>query len=200
VGFERLYLHDNETLLCEQRSSGAALTESILRGVGEALILGVALSLILFVFLFFVGGGGGSVVWYVVLILVCFAVIIAKRFSVWRQSLFRITTERILLQHPIALFMQPVKTIKWPQYQESHVGGKSAFDFLFFSRPLFIRYGTADAKLEAGYPSLTWAHDLKHYLDKVDSAYRRGQAESAPCFVAAPRGKRDGAPPAVSVS
>lgn len=188
----RLYLHDREKLLTEQGSSGAALLQSILLGVLDALFLGIGLSSLFAVMQLFAVGAVNGAWWYVGFFVLAYALTMMKRAQVWKASRFRITSERILLQEPVGLWEQPVQTIKWPQYQESHVGSKNFFDYFFFSRPLAIRYGTADAKMEMRYPSLRWGHDLKHYLDKVDSAYRAHQAESVPPFVSAPRGRRDG--------
>ena len=193
----RLFLHDREVLLCEQRSSGAALTQSLVLGLLDALFLGIGLAIVLALIQWLAVGVVCGVWWYVGAFVLSEVLIIIKRTQVWKASRFRITSERILLQNPIALLMQPIETVKWPQYQESHAGSKSLLDLFFLSRPLHIRYGTADAKLEVHFPSLVWGHDLKHYLDKVDSAYRAHQAEAVPAFVAAPRGKRDGVEPAI---
>lgn len=193
----RLYLHDREKLLCEQRASGAALMESSMRGLLEGAVLGAILSGIITAVSMIAQDNPGRWWWFPSVFILSIALVIFQRYRVWKQSTFRITTERILLQEPVGLWEQPVQTIKWPQYQESHVARKSFFDYFFFSRPLAIRYGTADAKMEMRFPSLKWGYDLKHYLDKVDSAFRAHQAETVPAFVAAPRGKRDGVAPAV---
>lgn len=113
-----------------------------------------------------------------------------RQWLLWRQSLFRITTERIIMQYPVGLFSEFQKTIKWPQYQESYVGRGGFFSLLFGTRMLCIRYGGADGELTMCFPALRHAQDIKHFLDKVDSAVRHKDEQSLRPFVAKPRGKR----------
>ncbi len=188
---DRKFLHDNELLLCSQRSSPAVLVSSALRGLVDALIAGIVLSLILLAVLTFVFETSVSVFVYVAIFVIAYGIVFWLRWNVWAHSAFRITSERILLQAPESLFHPPLKTIKWSQYQESHVGHRTMFDYLFLSRPIGIRYGTADAQNEASFPSLRYGQDLKHYLDKIDSAVRKNDPTAMRPFVAKPRGKRD---------
>ncbi len=186
----RAHLHDGEHLLCSMHSSVAALLHSIVRGLAEGLILGAVISLVIAIALFFMNGA--IAVWMIVIVLMlsC-ALVIYLRWRSWKHGLIRVTTERILLASPYALFHAPLTTIKWPQYQECEAGHRHFLDLFFFARPLNFRYGTADAPHEAHFPSLRYAEDLKHYIDKVDSAFRRNETASLKPFVAKPRGKRD---------
>lgn len=197
---EHPYLHDREKPLCEVRSSGASLAQSLMIGLGESLLADLVVCIFLAVVLFLSFQSMGYLWIYGIVCTLIIAAVEGKRWRVWNQARFRVTSERILLQHPIGLTSQALQTVKWPQYQESHTGNRTFFDFLFGARPLCIRFGTADAQkqIEICFPSLRYGHDLKHYLDKVDSAYRQGQVLSVPAFVEAPRGKRDGVPPAIA--
>lgn len=185
------YLHEGETLLCNRRSSFAVLIVNLLRGILEGVIMGSILSAALAITLVFTQNAP-SVLWmYVALFVVCLAIILLQRIHIWREATFRVTTERILVANPQAFFHVPLTTIKWPQYQESEPGRRSFLDIFFFARPINIRFGTADAKYTAKFPSLGYAEDLKHYLDKVDAAVRKNETSSLKPFVARPRGKRD---------
>lgn len=167
------------------------LLQTWTRGLLDALLLSIVLCGVLFALLFFVFGTLTPVWAYALPVLLSLVLVFVKRWHVWSHALFRVTTERILLQSPGTLFHPPLRTIKWPQYQESEAGHRHFFDYLFLSRSIHIRFGTADAQHEAEYPSLRYAHDLKHYLDKVDSAVRKNGVASIQPFVAKPRGKRD---------
>jgi hypothetical protein len=188
---DRAHLHDGEVLLASRHASPAVFLVSALRGLLDALIVGAILCGLVFAALYWGFQTLPSVIIYPVVFLVTYGFIIFLRWRVWKHSLFRVTTERILLHVPVGLFHSPLFTIKWPQYQESHVGHRNFFDLFFFSRPLQIRHGTADAHLHNTFPSLTYAEDLKHYLDKVDSAVRKNETAALKPFVARPRGKRD---------
>lgn len=186
------YLHEGETLLVSRHSSPAVLLMSILRGLLEGVVTGAVVILLLSGALYFIRGNGFLANWiYVSLIIVSAVAIVYQRIRIWREAMFRVTTERILLSDPTAFFHAPLTTIKWPQYQECEVGHKKFFDFFFGARPLWFRYGTADARYEIYFPSLRYAEDLKHYLDKVDSAVRKNDIAGLRPFVAKPRGKRD---------
>ena len=185
------YLHEGETLLCSRRSSPAVLIMSILRTLLETLIVGAILNVVLAITLL-IGFSTSMALWmYVSVFAVCFALILFQHVSIWHEAVFRVTTERILIANPQAFFHAPLTTIKWPQYQECEIDHRHFLDIFFFARPLKIRYGTADARYEAKFPSLRYAEDLKHYLDKVDAAIRKNDTTSLRPFVAMPRGKRD---------
>ncbi len=188
---DRSYLHDGEQLLCSMHSSTAMLLQSWMRAVLEGVIVGVVLCAIGFVIATFGFDVSLSIWLYVTFVIVSVLIIGYFRWKTWKHATLRITSERILLHNPNALFHSDLKTIKWPQYQESHAGHRTFLDFFFWSRPLHIRYGTADAYNEAHFPSLRYAEDLKHYLDKVDSAVRKNEIAAVHPFVAKPRGKRD---------
>ncbi len=184
------HLHTGEKLLCSLHASKAALVRMLLRGAGEGLIVAVVINILLFAAVFFAQVTLPVFVW-VILALLCISLFLWLRWRGWQHGLFRVTTERILMASPYALFHAPLHTIKWSQYQESEVGHRHALDLVFLARPLKIRYGTADAKNEVIFPSVRYAEDLKHFLDKVDSAVRGGNTASLNVFVAKPRGKRD---------
>jgi hypothetical protein len=187
---DRAHLHDGETLLCSMHASGAGLLQDLLRGCIEGLFFGAIIGMAGAIAITAIGWSFGLVAGVVLLVL-GLALVIAQRVRLWLHTCFRVTTERLLVPAPGPLFHPPLHTIKWSQYQESHVGHRKAFDIFFFSRPLVIRYGTADANKEVRFPALRYAEDLKHYLDKVDSAVRRNDTASLKSFVAKPRGKRD---------
>lgn len=185
------FLHEGETLLCSRRSSLAALVVCILRSLLETVVTGaiasVALSIVLLL-----GFGASLALWmYAAIFGMCLVVILFQHVHTWREAAFRVTTERILVSNPYTFFHAPLTTIKWPQYQESEVGHRSFLDIFVLARPLNIRYGTADARYEAKFPSLRYAEDIKHFLDKVDAAVRRNEATNLKPFVAKPYGKRD---------
>lgn len=188
------YLHEGERLLCSRRSSPAVLIVSLLRGLLETLITGAILSVAIAITLLFAFATTLALWMYAAIFLVCLAGIVFQRVAIWREATLRVTTERILIANPMAFFHAPLTTVKWPQYQESEVDHRGPLDLLFLARPIRIRYGTADARYEAKYPSLRYAEDLKHYLDKVDAAVRRHDLATLRPFVARPRGKRDEIP------
>jgi hypothetical protein len=184
------FLHENERLLCSQHATPAVLILSWLRGLLDAIVIGAVIDVILF----------ALVTWqslqpspwlYAIAPVLAYVVVAVLRYHVWQHATFRVTTERILAAEPFHLTHAPLHTLKWSQYQESLVGHRSFLDVFFLARSLVIRHGTADARLELEFPSLRYAHDLKHYLDKVDSAVRKNETESIKPFVAKPRGKRD---------
>jgi hypothetical protein len=188
---DRLFLHDGEKLLCSLRSSPAVLVVSVLRGFVDAVIADLFLSGAAFALFYFAWGIVLSWYAYGLLFLFCYGIVSFMRWNVWRHASLRITTDRILSQTPTSLFHPHLTTIKWPQYQESFLGTRNILDFFFRSRPLCIRYGTADAHKRSCFPSVIYAQDLKHYLDKVDSAVRKNLTSELRPFVSKPRGKRD---------
>jgi uncharacterized membrane protein (Fun14 family) len=187
--YEQRYLHEGERLLCVQRSTPAVLLRSIGIGFFEGLTLGVALGIVIAIASLLLGA---SVPWIVIAVIavLCVVGVMAQRARVCRSALFRVTTERILIAEPMHLFHAKLHTVKWSQYQESEAGRRQFLDLLFLARPLRIRYGTADARTELRYPSLSYAEDLKHYLDKVDSLLRAGKGSEIKEFIAKPRGRR----------
>ena len=178
-------------MLCNRRASIGLLVLSLLRALLEAAIVSVLLLLILGVTLS-LAFDALLPAWGVISIIVLTTLfILIRHVMVWLEATFRVTTERILLENPLAFFHAPLTTVKWSQYQECEVSHREFLDVLFGARPLHIRYGTADARHEAKFPSLRYAHDLKHFLDKVDAAVRNGTAKDLKPFVAKRRGKRD---------
>ncbi|NOS67343.1 MAG: hypothetical protein HOO67_03175 [Candidatus Peribacteraceae bacterium] len=187
------FLHEGETLLASRRSSPAVLILCFLRSLLEGGIAGVLLSVILSLIGAFAFSTPLLPVWaYASLIVFSIVIAFLQHIRTWNEARFRVTTERILIADPTAFFHAPLFTVKWLQYQESEVDHRQALDVFFLARPIKIRYGTADAKYEAKFPSLRYAEDLKHFLDKVDAAVRRNDVASLKPFVAKPRGKRDG--------
>jgi len=189
---DRLFLHDGERLLLSMTPSVARLFTDWLRGIGEALVLCVLLigTLAVASFLFL---NNGIPPWvFIMLCVMVFALVLYRRWKLWSHSLFRVTTERILGHHHHSLFFgEPLRTIKWTQYQESFLGTRNFFDVLLRSRGICVRYGTADTKETMCFPSLPYAQDIKHFLDKVDSSVRKQQESQLRPFVSAARGKRN---------
>ncbi len=182
---DRSYLHDGETLLVNMRPAASVYVVDIFKGILEGIVIGGLLSGIFWFTVF-------PSLWLAlnIIVLVCVP-------TIWRHmhhlnhSSFRVTTERILLLHHHSLFKEPLKTIRWDQYQESMVGHRNILDILFGARPITIRYGNADSKDFAHFPSVPFAEDLKHYLDKAYSLVKAGKASELKPFVLKPRGKRD---------
>ncbi|MSR87404.1 hypothetical protein EXS70_04530 [Candidatus Peribacteria bacterium] len=185
------YLHEGETLLCSRRSSPAVLILVLLWALFETVVAGAILSILLAAGLYF--GLGTTIEWWMVsgVFVICLGVAVFQHVHIWREATFRVTTERILLANPVAFFHAPLATVKWPQYQECEVDHRHFLDIFFLARPIRIRYGTADARSEGKFPSLRYAEDIKHYLDKVDAAVRKGETATLKPFIARPRGQRD---------
>ena len=182
---ERSFLHDGETLLVNLRPAGSVYVADSLKGIVEAIVIGGLLSGIFWFTVF-------PSLWLAlnIIVLVCVATI-ARHIHHLNHSSFRVTTERILILHHHSLFKEPLKTIRWDQYQESMVGHRSILDIFFGARPITIRYGNADSKDFAHFPSVRYAEDLKHYLDKAYSLVRAGKPAELHPFVLKPRGQRD---------
>ncbi len=208
---DRLFLHDNEKLLCNMHPSKGLLVRSLFSAVLPAVIVSLVLCAAL--------GIGFYLLWemilwpfvYVLLTAACLGFFWMRAYTEWKHFSFRVTTDRLLLLSPEAprsvkemthephsshhsffgFGSHPLHTIKWSQYQESYTTRRSFFDVFFKARPLCIRYGTADTQMHLCFPSLRFANDLKHYLDKVDSAVRANQIDALRPFVAKPRGERD---------
>lgn len=192
-----------------QRASPAALVRTLLRALLDTLIVWAGLAGLTAGISYYASQQFPSEWLFLALFIITCAVIALRRWQVWSHSAFRVTSERILLQSPLGFFHSPLRTIKWAQYQESYTGHQPLespkhvkthddegsrrhfTDYFFAARPLCIRFGTPDAHQEACFPSLRYANDLKHYLDKVDSAVRRNDLPSVHPFVAKPKGKRD---------
>ena len=181
-----LHLHENERLLLSVRPSAAFFLYGAVRSVLESLVVSLLLGLLLAFAAHF-----SFVLPFVFLLILLLLILGGTRFLHWRHASFRVTTERMLIEYSGSLFSHTLATIKWGQYQESSLGHRGMLDLLFRSRPLVIRYGAADSKLFVHFPSLTMASDIKHYLDKVDSAVRNHQMENLKAFVAKKKGERD---------
>lgn len=188
---DRRFLHEGEVLLATVRPSAGSLAWNFIQAVVDALLIGIVASVGAGVALWLAVGSPPSAGLVAGIFIASYAAAACLHWRFWRHATFRVTTERILLEHHPTLVTKSSATIKWSQYQESHVGRRSFTDFLSGSRPLCVRHGTADAKIEVCFPSLRYASDLKHYLDKVESAVRRGEAGALRPFVARPRGRRD---------
>ena len=186
------YLHEGEVLLASRRSSPAMVVVSVFRSLLEGGIAGVIVGVLLSVIAAFALDMPILSFWiYTLVIALSIGMAFLQHVRIWNEARFRVTTERILVANPLAFFHAPLVTVKWPQYQESEVGHRHFLDVFFLARPLKIRYGTADARYVARFPSLRFAEDLKHFLDKVDAAVRRNDTASLRPFVAKGRGKRD---------
>lgn len=188
---DSLHLHEGERLLCSVRSSGALLLRLWLRSLFDGVALGAVLALLLFLCMWALGLGG-AVVWLLPACpVVAFLGSAALRYRRWRDAGLRVTTERILVEMATGALSSFQATIKWSQYQESHVERPHPLDLFFGSRTLTIRHGSADATRHVYAQSVRLATDLKHYLDKVDAVLRQGRADDLRPFVAKPRGQRD---------
>lgn len=190
---DRRFLHDQERLLGAFHPSLGSLIVEMVIGFFESIVAS-AILLAIIIGATWASTGAVPALWIDIVVVVLIALgILYRRYSLWSHSSFRVTTERILLQHHSSLFSSHLTTVKWPQYQESEFGPLNPLDIIFRARTLCIRYGTADAHLKTCFPSLAYAKDLKHYLDKVDSAFRGGPQAIAQVqpFVMKPRGQRD---------
>ncbi len=188
---ERRNLHDGEMLLCARRPSAAAVAWGFVWAVVDAAIVSLLLYVLIGAVLWFTSETF-SPWWVVPLVAVpAYALAAYRRRHHWQKALLRITTERILLQFPGSFFSHFQKTLKWNQYQESYVGKAGIFSILLRSRPLCIRYGSSDGEQLICFPAIRNATDIKHYLDKVDSAVRKNQTDTVKPFVDKPRGQRD---------
>ncbi|HRH93058.1 MAG TPA: hypothetical protein PKV72_00835 [Candidatus Peribacteria bacterium] len=188
---DRSYLHDGERLLLKMSPGLPVLLRGIARGFAEALVAGILFTL------FLLGGFWLAfetlLPWQIGIgvILVLFGALAWYRRSLWKQAALRVTNDRILLQEPGPFSLKSMKTVKWSQYQESATKKGGLLEMAFGVKHLIVRYGTADAQRQAMFPGLPFATDIKHFLDKVDSAVRDGKAAELKTFVAKPRGKRD---------
>lgn len=181
----RSFLHDGETLLVNLHPAGSVYVIDFFKGLVEGAVVSVLLSAIL---------------WFIILqswavnigtmVLLC-AIFIFRRMQHLKHSSFRVTTERILILHHHGFFREPLKTIRWDQYQESLVDNRSILDAFFGARPISIRYGNADSKDFRRFPAVPFAEDLKHYLDKAYSLIKAGNLTELKPFVLKKRGKRD---------
>lgn len=183
---QRVHLHEGEELLLQVRPAAILFVRDILRSLLEAFLVGVVGGVLAGLFFQMSVTAILIVIWIVVGLL-----LVLLRYRHWTHAELRVTTERILIQAPHALLPHPLRTIKWPQYQESFLGNRGPFDLLFGVRTLTIRYGNADSKLFLSFPGLRFANDIKHYLDKVDSAVRHNQAQQMHAFIFKKRGQRD---------
>ena len=183
---EHIHLHEGEHLLLMVHPSIAYFLRGIIRSLIDGILAAVVLTLLVVVLLQFAFLLTFFTIW-----LIATSFLVFLRYRHWRHSLLRVTTERILLQHAASFFSLPLRTIKWSQYQESALGHRSILDIPFRVRSLVIRYGAADSKLYLSFPAVPLAHDIKHFLDKIDSAVRRGQTAGLKPFEFKPRGERD---------
>lgn len=205
----RTNLHDYERLLCAIRPSPAALLRALLRATVLGILFAIPVFLMGWLLLFAVGFGSYGILAFAPAIVppvLCWW----HAAEAWHRSSLRLTSERILLEYKKGIAVQPVLsssllsdksvqkkarpfslvTIKWTQYQESTVPSPGLLDVLCGSRSLAIRYGSADGQVTALFPSLPFARDLKHYLDKVDAAVRTGKADEVREFILKPKGQR----------
>jgi hypothetical protein len=184
-------LHDGERLLVKLHASPAMLVTGLLRALIDAAVLTVILSIATALLGFFAFDALPAWYVYLALFILAYGVMAYVRWRFWSHSDFVVTTERILLHYRRTLLNEPMHTVKWNQFQEGFVERKKPLEILLGGHGLGIRYGTADAHHVATFPSLPYANDLKHYLDKVDSAVRAGTINDVKPFVLKPRGRRD---------
>ena len=188
---DQMHLHDGERLLVNLRASSTTLLVACVRAIIDAAVVTVILSIPAFLIAWFAFDGAPPVYVYVLIAAAAYAMMAFFRYRFWRESCFRVTTERILLHHRRSILSEPMHTIKWNQFQEGFVQRRKPWELLFGVRGICIRHGTADAHHVTCFHALSYATDLKHYLDKVDSAVRQGKIESVKPFVLMPKGLRD---------
>ncbi len=188
---DRSYLHDGERLLLKMGPGLPVLIRGIGRAVVESVVAGLFLTIVLL--------GGFWLVFDTVLpwqigiglAVIVFGALVWYRVALWKKAALRVTNDRILLQEPGPFSLKSMKTVKWSQYQESATKKGGLLEMAFGVKHIIVRYGTADAQRSASFPGLKYATDIKHFLDKVDSAVRTGTVNDVKVFVAKPRGKRD---------
>jgi membrane protein YdbS with pleckstrin-like domain len=114
-----------------------------------------------------------------------------RRQVIWKETTLTITTQRILYHRYDSLFKSSTHTINWDRYQDStYTAG--ALDRATNTGELTIHFGTAGAERTLEITKLTWAQDLKHYLDKIHNLKVMKQADiNLPFFVPAKKGRRD---------
>jgi hypothetical protein len=185
------HLHDGERLLHATHPTRSVLVGWIVQSVATALLVTAGLTIAAVI----VGNAISVNVspWIVapVLFLASLYLFIRSAQKRYRKTLLRITTERILLVYPKSPFSFHQKTIKWNQFQESVTGKGGIFQIFSKAKVLKIRYGSPDAPLIATFPPIRRAQDVKHYLDKVDSAVRHNTIDETKAFVDKPKGHRD---------
>ena len=188
---DRSYLHDGERLLLKMNPGIPLLIRGYCRALVEAISMAALLTLVLLGIFWL--SLSLLLPWEIAIaIAVClFGLLCWYRTKLWRTAALRVTSDRILLQSPGAFSLESLKTIKWNQYQESATKKGGLLEMFFGVKNLILRYGTADAQRQAVFPALPYATDIKHYLDKVDSAVRGGKIAEIKAFVPKPRGKRD---------
>lgn len=187
----RSHLHDAEQLLLSMHPGTALLVRGLLQGIVDAFVATIVVSLAVLAALWFGFETLPPLYVYVLIFIVSYGLIAWRKHVLWSKSSLRVTTDRILMQYPKRLSMGSLKTIKWNQYQESYTSKGGALNVLFRSKQLCVRYGTADAHNLACFPSVSYAVDVKHYMDKVDSSVRSGKIAEVKPFVAKPKGHRD---------
>lgn len=186
---ERHHLHDAERVLCSLRPTVAWLCMGLLRCGGTALLVGIPVYFFGNMFLGLLGIPSLGLPHVLTVVFLAYLFLVLRCFSLWRASMFRVTTDRFLLQLPRLFVRAPLRTVKWAQYQESRVGRGNVLDLCFRARPLVIRYGSGEED-QFTFPSLPHAADLKHYLDKVDSVLKGGRSAELKPFILKRRGER----------
>lgn len=190
---DRSYLHDGERLLLRMGPGIPVLVRGIARALAESIAAGIALFALLLGLLWMTFDIALPWIASAATITTAFALLCWVRYGLWRKAAVRVTNDRILIQEPGPYSLKSLKTVKWSQYQESATKKGGVLDMIFGAKNLIVRYGTADAQRQAAFPCLPYATDIKHYLDKIDSAVRDGTVGQVKVFVAKPRGQRDAA-------
>lgn len=182
---DRSFLHDGETLLVNLHPAGSVYVVDVFVGILEGAVVGGILAAILW----FTMVPSWPLALGLVIVLAVLAAV--RRYRHLTHSSFRVTTERILILHHHSFFKEPLKTIRWDQYQESLVDRRSILDAVFGVRPITIRFGNPDSKDFCHFPAVPFAEDLKHFLDKAYSLVKAGKQNELKPFVLKARGKRD---------
>ncbi len=185
------HLYDSEQLLLSMHPGVALLVHGMLQAVVDAAVVTIVLALALVVSLWFSFEVLPPWYAYALIFVVAYGLIAWRKKALWSKASLRLTNDRILMQSPKRFGMESIKTIKWSQYQESFTEKGGILNALFGAKRLCVRYGTADAHRLTCFPSVGYAVDIKHYMDKVDSAVRAGKIGEIRPFVAKPKGRRD---------
>lgn len=208
-----VHLHEHERLLADLHPAWSVLVAGLLQSLMAAVTAGVVLGTAIMALL--AAAGMGWMPWIIVVCVLCAAAFFGwRRYVAWQAASLRVTTDRLLFTYPKSLGSrsrltvrwarkagdklevksQPsdssTVTVKWSQYQESMAVRPQFFDVFCGARGLSVRYGSADAEREVCFPGIPFAQDLKHYLDKIESAVRQGSVKDIRGFVLKKRGER----------
>ena len=181
--------HENERTLFRTRRSYGALLIAFFHSLWQGSIAGVFVLLLVggSWFLFF----NEASEFLMLLIPATVALLAWRRFAIWRDVTFTITSQRIISHQYHTLLKSSTSAIQWERYQGSEYEA-GLLDRLTNTGTLTIHYGTMDAAKNLKIIRLPWAQDLKHYMDKIQSLRAANTSDAnLPQFVPKKKGKRD---------